>query len=75
MSNMYCIIPITSLTVSPYSLQVGDLIRFKVRAYNSRGWGEWSVANSEGVLAQKVPSQMDVPFTDSSITSYNIVNV
>ena len=58
----------TSLTSSPYSLSVDALITFKVRARNSRGWSDYSTANSAGVLAQTVPTIMAIPTTDDAIT-------
>jgi hypothetical protein len=58
----------TSLTSSPYSLSVDTLITFKVRARNSRGWSDYSTANSAGVLAQTVPTIMAIPSTNDAIT-------
>lgn len=57
-----------SLTSSPYSLSVGASITFKVRARNSRGWSDYSAANSAGVLAQTVPTIMATPTTNDAIT-------
>jgi hypothetical protein len=61
-ANLYCIIPMASLTSSPYSLAVDALITFKVRARNSRDWSAVSPANTAGVLAQTVPATMTAPY-------------
>jgi len=57
-----------SILTSTYGLSVGDLIKAKVRAYNERGWGLQSIANSVGILAQTVPQAVALPTTDDSIT-------
>jgi hypothetical protein len=64
-----------SLTGAPLSLAVGDLIEFKVRARNDRGWSATSDANSDGVLAQSVPVRMAAPFTDDAQTGEDQVYV
>lgn len=65
-SDKYCIIPIASLTGSPYSLTVDTLIEFAVRARNDRGWSPLSDRNTAGVLAQTVPTAMPIPFTEAT---------
>jgi hypothetical protein len=65
-SDKYCIIPIASLTGSPYSLAVDTLIEFAVRARNDRGWSPLSDRNTAGVLAQTVPAAMPIPFTEAT---------
>ena len=67
-SDLYCIIPMSSLTSAPYSLAVDALVEFAVRARNARGWSPLSDRNSGGVLAQTVPAAMPGPFTDASRT-------
>lgn len=62
-TNLYCIIPMASLTIAPYNLAVDALITFKVRARNSRDWSALSPANTAGVLAQKVPATMNTPYS------------
>jgi hypothetical protein len=49
--NQYCVIALASLIEAPYNLAVDDLIEFKVRAKNSRGWSAQSDANTAGVKA------------------------
>jgi hypothetical protein len=67
-SDLYCIIPMASLTSSPYSLTVDTLIEFAVRARNDRGWSDLSPRNAAGVSAQSIPAAMPAPFTDNSRT-------
>lgn len=31
-----------TLMATPFELEVSDLVQWKVRAWNSNGWGEWS---------------------------------
>jgi hypothetical protein len=68
LSDLACVVPMASLTGAPLSLAVGDLIEFKVRARNDRGWSTTSDVNSDGVLAQSVPVRMAAPFTDDAQT-------
>jgi hypothetical protein len=75
MTDMYCIIPMSSLTASPWALSAGTLIRFEVRARNARGWSSYSPANSGGVGAQSVPAAVAAPFTDASLTGEHLVYV
>lgn len=67
-SDLYCIIPMSSLTSAPYSLAVDALLEFAVRARNARGWSPLSDRNTAGVLAQTVPTAMSGPSTDPSRT-------
>jgi hypothetical protein len=53
---------------APYNLPVDSVIAFKVSATNSRGQGAFSPANTAGVKAQTVPSQMAAPTTDPALT-------
>jgi hypothetical protein len=67
-TNLYCIVPMASLVSSPYSLSVGTVVAFKVRARNARGWSALSSANTNGVLAQTVPVSMAAPSTIAANT-------
>lgn len=67
-ADLYCIIPMSSLTSAPYSLSVDTLVEFAVRARNARGWSPLSSRNSAGVLAQTVPAAMPSPTTDPTRT-------
>lgn len=48
MANMYCIIPMSTLTSSPYSYAFGELVKAKVYATNSFGSGSSSASNTAG---------------------------
>lgn len=48
MSNLYCLIPMTSFWTSPFSLPQGTIVQAKVSAHNSRGWSNPSSINSAG---------------------------
>jgi hypothetical protein len=50
-----CVIPISYLTESPYSLIQGDLVAAVVNAYNIEGWGPLSTVNSIGALIEIIP--------------------
>ena len=49
-----CIIPLTTLTASPFSLSLGDSIDFKVLAMNAYGASGFSEVGG-GALIQLVP--------------------
>jgi hypothetical protein len=51
LANLFCEIPMTVFTASPYSLGLGALIQAKVAARNAIGLGAYSTLNSAGVLA------------------------
>ena len=50
--NMFCVVPIATLTAEPFSLDQGKLIRVRISAKNSLGYGIASTLNTVGVLAQ-----------------------
>jgi hypothetical protein len=41
-TDLYCEIPMATLTATPYNLAFGSLIQAKVRAYNINGYGPYS---------------------------------
>lgn len=47
-TNKYCLVPLTTLRASPYSLAYNALVVAKVRARNSVGYSAYSTANSAG---------------------------
>lgn len=61
MSNMYCVIPMSTLTTAPYSYVFDQLVVVRVSAYNARGWGSTSTPNSSGARIRRVPDQMTTP--------------
>lgn len=48
-TNKFCQIDMNLLDDSPFSLAFQDVVKFKVVAYNARGWSEISDANTSGV--------------------------
>lgn len=52
---MKCSISMTKLTSSPFNLAIDDLIAVQVEAYNVMGYSIPSPANTDGVLAKKLP--------------------
>jgi hypothetical protein len=75
LASLYCIIPISSLMGDPYNLVVDTTIAFKVSATNARGQGAFSPANTAGVKAQTVPSQMAAPVSDPAQTGESAIYV
>ena len=57
-ASLYCLIPMTELRSSPYSLLLGNLTVAKVRASNMNGWSAYSVPNLSGAGVQTEPQQM-----------------
>lgn len=56
MSNLYCIIPMSTLTSSPYSLTFDQLVQVRVRATNSKGPAtSYSPINTSGAKIRSVP--------------------
>jgi hypothetical protein len=50
-----------TLTSSPYSYTLADLIIVRISAYNEKGWGATSTENSAGGAATAVPAQVLAP--------------
>ncbi|CDW74138.1 pa14 multi-domain protein [Stylonychia lemnae] len=72
-SNMYCMITMANLLISPFYLERDDPIEAKIQAYNSRGWSEESDIGT-GVTISTEPDQMLLPFRGSQ-TSTNQIQV
>lgn len=49
------------LLQEPFSYEFDDLVVARVRAYNSRGWSEYSDSNTVGVRIQTEPRTMSTP--------------
>jgi hypothetical protein len=58
-TNAYCISSVANLRVSPLLLARNAQVVVKVRAYNVRGWGAFSVVSASTVASIKTePDQM-----------------
>ena len=70
-----CNIPIKSLRLghSDFDYQLADIPQFKVSAYNARGYGQESVANTGGAAIQTEPSQMEPVERNSATTEKEII--
>jgi len=68
-SVLYCIIAMRSLRVdlSDYDYALQEMPLFKVRAYNERGWSDYSDPNTEAALIQTEPDAM-APVTRNAAT-------
>ena len=55
MSQLYCIVPVANLRISPFNLIKLDLITAIVRAHNSRGWSANSTVNTVGEIVRTEP--------------------
>jgi hypothetical protein len=66
LESLYCDVPVSVLRAAPYELILQDLVVARVRAYNERGWGSWSVDNTAGALIETEPSQMASPTRGSA---------
>jgi hypothetical protein len=73
-SNLYCLILMTSLWGSPLSLPQAAAVQAQVLAHNERGWSGTSAANSDGVLVETVPHTMAAP-TRGAGTSDTLVQI
>eukprot|EP00347_Sterkiella_histriomuscorum_P011727 403371340 len=73
MSNKYCLVKMSDLTLYPFYLDQGQLVSARVSAKNSRGWSGISNAGSgQAVLTQ--PDQMSEPFR-GTYTSTNQIQI
>jgi hypothetical protein len=52
-----------------------DLIRVKVRAYNSKGWGPYSEINIEGASIETEPDQMSIPDFDLTTSTQDQITL
>jgi hypothetical protein len=68
---MSCTFAFTGL-MSAYQYTVGDLVRFRARARNSDGWGDYSSPNSGGATVMMVPVTMGAPVEGASTSSTQI---
>jgi len=71
-SNLYCLIPMSVLRASPYSLTLNTLVAAKVLAHNSRGWSTSSSANVAGASIQTEPSSMTALTSGTTTSSTQI---
>ena len=56
-----------------YGYVLNDLPLFKVRAYNARGWSEYSLPNDEFAYIQTEPTQMGPVERNAATTDTEIV--
>ena len=56
-----CLIPVTTLRSSPFSLAKGELVKVQMRARNAKGYGDFSQPNTVGALIQTEPERMPTP--------------
>lgn len=54
-ANKYCLVPMSVLSTSPYSLTYGTLVVAQVQAYNANGWGALSPSNTVGATILTAP--------------------
>lgn len=72
-SSRKCLVPISSLLVTPYLLLRGASIKVIVQAFNSRGGSVLSDPNTlTNVLVQTVPTKMNSPLRVSTTTNTKI---
>ena len=58
----YCDVPMTTaLRASPFNLVQGQVVIAKIKAYNERGWSDFSPANTAGAKIQTEPAYMAPP--------------
>jgi hypothetical protein len=54
-ASKYCLVPMSVLSTSPYSLSYGTLVIAQVQAYNANGWGALSPSNTVGATILTAP--------------------
>lgn len=68
-TNRSCSVPFTTLRDPPYSLEFGELVQVKVRAFNSIGASEENQENTSGATIQVEPGQITTLAIDNDISS------
>jgi len=72
LAQKYCLVPMSALTASPYSLARGTLVKAKAQAQNSKGWSTLSAANTAGASVQTPPDKMAVPTSGGSLSETQV---
>lgn len=68
-----CTIPMATLTAAPFSLERGELVLVRARAYNFNGWSVYSPTNTDGARVKTPPTFMYPPVRDPSSSDSQIV--
>lgn len=68
MSNLYCIVPMSTLIASPFNYLYGDLVQIRISAQNTHGWSPVSSTNTLGETVRTKPVQMNTPTRGTSTT-------
>lgn len=69
MAQLYCTIPMATLTGATYSLALNDEVFAKALATNSYGNGLESPVNSEGAYVKTIPAKMSNPYNTTKSTT------
>lgn len=69
LANMYCIVPMSVLRSSPYSLTYGTIVKARASAFNQFGWGAVSTTNTAGATIRTEPIQMIAPLRGSETST------
>lgn len=73
MSNMFCVILMTTFTQSPFDLSFEDEIVAIVEAQNARGWSQNSSVSTSNPTVQTAPTFMNAPVRSSTSTYQKLV--
>jgi hypothetical protein len=72
MSQMYCVIPMSTLTAAPYSYAFDQLVVVRASAHNTYGYSTASSSNTIGAKIRSVPNAMAIPavvsYSDTAIS-------
>lgn len=68
-ANLYCLIPMSTLTAAPYGYAFDELVVVKASATNAFGFGLTSAINTSGGKIRQVPDQMNTPVVVSLSTT------
>mmetsp|Transcript_33982 Transcript_33982/g.25070 ORF Transcript_33982/g.25070 Transcript_33982/m.25070 type:complete len:194 (-) Transcript_33982:12-593(-) len=60
-AQMYCLIPMSTLTSSPYLYTFQDVVIVRASAKNAYGFGATSTPNSSGAQIRQIPDEMPTP--------------
>ena len=68
LSSLSCLVPMSALITSPYSLDYLEKVTVRASAYNYYGWSVVSPSNTAGATIRVVPAQMITPTRGADTT-------
>ena len=71
-SQRYCIIAMSALITTPFSLTLDTLVKVRISASNAVGFGPVSSTNTDGARVRTIPTTMNDPERGDATTTTSI---